>query len=105
LHFCDVGACGGATIGLVNQSRKGERTVQFNRRQILYGLLLAAPLCLVLARQGSAGPGDIEINQTAAMAGNVTPGDLPGFPIDINTNGNFLLTSPLDVSGEPNPWT
>jgi hypothetical protein len=77
--------------------------MQLNRRQILLGLLLVVPLCLVLAREGKAGPGDIEINQAAAMAGNVTPGDLPGFPIDINTGGNFLLTSPLDVSGEPNP--
>ncbi|HUK64993.1 MAG TPA: hypothetical protein VLV15_16760, partial [Dongiaceae bacterium] len=39
----------------------------------------------------------IEINATLASAGNVTPGDAPGFPIDINQAGSYRLTSNLVV--------
>lgn len=37
------------------------------------------------------------IDQAAAMAGNVTPGDSPGFPVTISKPGNYKLASDLDV--------
>jgi hypothetical protein len=41
----------------------------------------------------------IEINQQRALAGAVTPGDAPGFPVEIFTRGSFVLTGDLDVPG------
>lgn len=67
------------------------------------GLVLAVPLFLGLVGEGQAAPGDIEINQAGAMLGGITAGDLPGFPVDLNEAGNFVLTSPLDLTGETNP--
>lgn len=40
-----------------------------------------------------------EINQTSALVGSVTPGDSPGFPVEIFTSGSFRLTSDLVVPG------
>lgn len=41
--------------------------------------------------------GVIEINQAKAMAGGVTPGDGPGFPVTLSVGGSYRLTSNLDV--------
>jgi hypothetical protein len=45
-----------------------------------------------------AGDGVIEINQTKALAGGVTPTDFPGFPITIDTPGSYRLTGNVDVT-------
>jgi hypothetical protein len=37
------------------------------------------------------------IDQAKALAGGVTPGDAPGFPVQINKPGSYKLTSNLDV--------
>src|SRR5262245_49883644 len=48
---------------------------------------------------GFSGPafGQVEINQSNANAGNVTPGDAPGFPITLSQPGNYRLTGNLNV--------
>jgi len=38
------------------------------------------------------------IDQTRAVAGNVTPGDAPGFPVTISRSGSYRLESNLVVS-------
>src|SRR5688572_23105176 len=40
------------------------------------------------------------IDQAKANAGNVTPGDTPGFPVTITQPGSYRLTSNLTVSNE-----
>jgi hypothetical protein len=49
------------------------------------------------------GNGAIEINQTKALAGDITPGDAPGFPVSITQPGSYRLTGnltvPVDVHG------
>lgn len=40
------------------------------------------------------------INQSNATAGNVTPGDTPGFPVSINLPGIYKLSSNLVVSNQ-----
>jgi hypothetical protein len=45
-----------------------------------------------------ASDGRIEINQAKALAGGVTPGDTPGFPVSITVGGSYVLTSDLDVT-------
>lgn len=47
--------------------------------------------------------GVIEINQARALAGGVTPGDAPGFPVTISEGGSYRLTGNLDVRGQPDP--
>lgn len=44
----------------------------------------------------AAADGAIEINQARALAGNVTPGDVAGFPVTISRSGSYVLTSNLD---------
>jgi len=57
---------------------------------ITIALALLAPLAL-------ATDGVLEINQARALAGNVTLGDAPGFPVEIFTRGSFRLTGDLTV--------
>lgn len=44
-----------------------------------------------------ASDGVVEINQAKALAGSVTPGDAPGFPVTINQTGSYRLTGDLQV--------
>src|SRR5438477_12305218 len=41
--------------------------------------------------------GVVLINQNAALAGNVTPGDTPGFPVTISVSGSYKLSGNLTV--------
>jgi hypothetical protein len=41
--------------------------------------------------------GVVLINQSAALAGNVTPGDAPGFPVTISVSGSYRLSGNLTV--------
>jgi hypothetical protein len=41
--------------------------------------------------------GVVLINQSNALAGNVTPGDAPGFPVTISVSGSYRLSSNLTV--------
>lgn len=59
--------------------------------------VLALGLGLVLAGGAFASDGVIEINQHAALAGGITPGDLAGFPVELFTAGSFRLTGDLAV--------
>jgi hypothetical protein len=64
-------------------------------RILLLAAFVAAPVL------GSAGV--IEINQAKALAGGVTPGDDPLFPVYLATSGSYILTSDLDLSVDGNP--
>lgn len=50
---------------------------------------------LMLGSSAAAIDGAIEINQVRAIAGGVTPGDTPGFPVTIAAPGSFVLTGGL----------
>src|ERR1700686_3824069 len=54
--------------------------------------VLAALACPVYAVDGV-----VLINQSSALAGNVTPGDAPGFPVTISVSGSYKLTGNLTV--------
>lgn len=60
-------------------------------------LRVAAFAAFGLGVAAHAGDGVIEINQTKALAGNVTPGDTPGFPVLLTQSGSYRLTSSLTV--------
>ena len=51
----------------------------------------------LLPRDVMAVDGAIEINQAAAMAGAVTPGDAPGFPVVLTLPGSYVMTSNLTL--------
>lgn len=60
--------------------------------------LCAACLGLVCAVAGGAAQatdGVIEINHARALAGSVTPGDTPGYPVTLSRPGSYRLTSNL----------
>ncbi|HEX4826211.1 MAG TPA: right-handed parallel beta-helix repeat-containing protein [Candidatus Polarisedimenticolaceae bacterium] len=60
------------------------------------GFLLALAATLVAAYPVLAVDGVIEINQSRALAGGITPGDGPGFPVQISVSGSYRLTSDLN---------
>lgn len=61
-------------------------------------IVLALIVLLALAGPAVAVDGVIEINQAKALAGSVTPGDTPGFPVTISASGSYRLTGNLNVS-------
>lgn len=50
-----------------------------------------------IAVAAGAATAQVTINQTKALAGNVTPGDTPGFPVTLSQPGTYRLTSDLVV--------
>ena len=52
---------------------------------LVIGMALAIPLYAV--------DGVALINQNAALAGNVTPGDAPGFPVTISVSGSSVIAT------------
>jgi hypothetical protein len=63
---------------------------------VMSSLLVGGPL-VGLAR---AVDGTKLISQNNALAGNVTPGDAPGFPVTISVRGSYVLSSNLTVPDE-----
>ena len=58
---------------------------------------IAAGLLMVTVMPSYAVDGVIEINQARALAGGVTAGDSPGFPVTIDQPGSYRLTGNLTV--------
>ncbi|HTO53309.1 MAG TPA: right-handed parallel beta-helix repeat-containing protein [Myxococcota bacterium] len=67
-------------------------------RGTVWGLALI--LSFASVRLAGAVDGVIEINATTAAAGGVTPGDDPGFPVQITQRGSYRLTGDLVVPPE-----
>src|ERR1700754_1825156 len=65
-----------------------------------FSKMRAALLCLFVAISSSlfAADGVTIIDQRSAQAGNITPGDGPGFPVTISRPGSYKLMSNLNVS-------
>ena len=63
------------------------------------GALFAGVLLMsaVLPGTAFAVDGQIAINQARALAGGVTPGDAPGFPVTITQPGGYVLSGNLTV--------
>jgi len=59
------------------------------------GVLVAGLFLLAAIRPAAAVDGVIEINQSRALAGGITGGDFPGYPITINAPGSYRLTGNL----------
>ncbi len=59
------------------------------------GPLLTGLLTVGLAVPALAVDGVIEINQARALAGGVSVGDFPGYPINLTVSGSYRLTSDL----------
>lgn len=55
------------------------------------------PAIILTAVPAFAVDGVILIDQNRAMAGNVTPGDTPGFPVTISATGSYRLSGNLVV--------
>jgi hypothetical protein len=71
-----------------------ERT---HRRRLALIEALALGLATALLAGQAQAQGVIGINQAAALAGGVTPGDAPGFPVTISQSGSYVLTGNLTV--------
>jgi hypothetical protein len=58
----------------------------------------AALLAVALAGEARGEGGVVDLDQAAAVAGGVTPTDLPGFPITLDRPGSYRLSSDLVVT-------
>jgi hypothetical protein len=62
--------------------------------RLILSLLCGFAVCLA-ALESRASDGVIEINHARALAGGVTPGDGPGYPVTITGPGSYILTGEL----------
>jgi hypothetical protein len=62
----------------------------------LTAFALAAMLLALTSRAGAV-DGVVLVDQARALAGNVTPGDAPGFPVTLSRAGSYRLSSNLTV--------
>jgi hypothetical protein len=67
-----------------------------------YFVPFASGVAIALSALAASGPagavdGVVLITQAKALAGNVTPGDAPGFPVTISAGGSYRLASVLAV--------
>jgi hypothetical protein len=58
-------------------------------------LALFVTLAILSAAPAIAADGQVTITQAKANAGNVTPGDAPGFPVTLSLPGSYILASNL----------
>jgi hypothetical protein len=63
-----------------------------------FARLLAVVLVWIVSAPVMASDGRLEINQAAALAGGITPTDLPGFPVTLDAAGSYQLTGNLVVT-------
>lgn len=59
--------------------------------------LAAGVVLIACVNQAQAVDGVVLIDQNRALAGNVTAGDTPGFPVSINLPGSYRLSGNLTV--------
>lgn len=59
---------------------------------------LLASLLFTFTFSANATDGQILITHAKAMAGNVTPGDTPGYPVTISKSGSYVLGGDLNVN-------
>jgi hypothetical protein len=59
--------------------------------------LFSLSILITLASPIYAVDGVVLINQSIALAGGVTPGDAPGFPVTISVSGSYRLSGNLTV--------
>jgi hypothetical protein len=66
------------------------------KRMVL--IRLAAVLACIGSLPASAVDGVVLIDQNKALAGNVTPGDAPGFPVTLSVSGSYRLAGDLTLA-------
>ena len=69
-----------------------------NARSRVSAVAVSLALSLWLAPRVEAVDGVVLIDQNRALAGNVTPGDFPGFPVTISRPGSYRLSGNLEVT-------
>jgi len=73
------------------------------RRGGSVGISVLAMIAALIATPTQAAENEVTITQGSAIAGGVTPGDEPGFPITISEPGHYRLVSglipPADTDG------
>ena len=69
-------------------------------KRSLQSSLASAALLAIVSGSALAVDGVILIDQNKALAGNVTPGDPAGFPVNITQPGSYRLSSNLIVPNE-----
>src|SRR6185503_19566917 len=81
----------------------GGRRMTLRQEVGLVGIFALATIAAFSGTPVEAAGGEVIITQESAMAGGVTPGDQPGFPVTITKAGRYRLASnlapPRDADG------
>lgn len=85
---------GGRPLGSRTTSRGGS-ALPGRPSTTTCGRLAGITLALLAVSPALAADGVVEINQARALAGGVTPGDTPGFPVTLSQPGSYRLTGNL----------
>ncbi len=72
------------------------------KRIAFVSLAVAAQMAAAPAFAVTNDNGEVLITQAAVNAGNITPGDTPGFPVTISLGGSYRLASNLTVTSQVN---
>jgi hypothetical protein len=75
--------------------KKPEEPMKFSNIQTHW--LASLAILTAVGLPSYAVDGVVLINQNAALAGSVTPGDTPGFPVTISVSGSYRLSGNLVV--------
>jgi hypothetical protein len=86
-----------AISAMVWIGRRRSPNKQRRKQMKRFDQLAVVALALGLPLSSLAVDGVVLIDQNKAMAGNVTPGDTPGFPISITQSGSYRLAGNLTV--------
>lgn len=68
-----------------------------------FSTLLASLTTVLLSVNAAGDEGVLEINQACALNAGCFAGDDPGFPVQIDRQGSYVLTSSLDVTVADDP--
>jgi hypothetical protein len=75
----------------------GRRIIRYGCRKDSLNLVFSVLVASVLGGQALAAEGIVEINEARALAGSVTAGDTPGYPVTINEPDSYALTGNLSA--------
>src|SRR5262249_48726920 len=79
-----------------HNSRRSQMNTNLCRRLVIM-VSSCLSVCFMTGMFSGVANAQVLINQADALAGNVTPGDAPGFPVTISQPGSYRLSSNLDV--------
>jgi len=92
----------GVLRAITEDDPEARARAKMRMREIIVPILVSlVVLSTPFSTYGTSLKAQTLIDQSAALAGGITPSDAPGFPITIDTPGSYRLVGNLDVIDNP----